>query len=423
MYKYVSSLLRSNTHNVGYLAVNIANMRMFDLLNQYSDGYIELSNPSLFRNIFVPLSDIRDNKYPFNNTTFNGWLTEMGNKTINGVTVKPTLKKGEVTFIDAFQGGYKVSRIHRNDSFSGNVYPRADLTDVFIHKTFTDKEYFQKHVLTSINGLLHLNIPRESGVQIVDAGKTLDVSQDNHVGILSFEQIGSLQQVPITDKMIGKVNPIYGLRSSVYLNLGLNIRNKKVLISFCGLLLGFDDLIDVINSNGLIRLNLHRLNLADIFLNIRQYLDVSEMDLDEVMHSAQATRVDEIVNEDTVIKGLLKLSQTFLIIVDNTFITQKSIVPNPTKLINTKEWYLPNQYPYMSDKGLLLPYWKQIHPGQYTTVRRLYIKDTFYHHPVHDTSPIDEHGWINNVDEITNVSFDDGRLLLIQSEELEMEQI
>lgn len=423
MYKYVSSLLRSNTPNVGYLAVNIANMRMFDLLNQFSDGYIELSNPSLYRNIFVPLSDIRANKYPFNNTTFNGWLTEMGNKTINGVTIKPTLRKGVVTFIDAFQGGYKVSRIHRNDSFSGNTYPRADLTDVFINKTFTDVTHFQKHVLTSINGLLHLNIPREKGIQIIDAGKTLDVSQDNHVGILSFEQIGSVTQIPITDKMIGEVNPIYGLRSSVYLNLNRDIRNKKVLISFCGLLLGFDDLIDVINSKGLIRLNLHKLNLADIFLNIRQYLDVSEMAIDDVLHSAQATRVDEIINEDTVIEGLLKLSQTFIIIVDSPLITQSSIVPNPTRLINIKEWYLPNQYPYMSDKGLLLPYWKQWHLGHYTTVRRLYIKGTFYHHPLHDTSPIDDHSWINNIDEITNVSFDDGRLLVIQSEELEMEKI
>lgn len=421
MYTLISAFLKSKEPNSNYQNVNIGEMSVETLYNTFSSGYIELKHPSLKRNIFVNLKTLFTGEFPINNLPFKSWLTHsVRNKTIIGSVTKPSYVKNTVKFADAIQAGYFVERVHPNDGFLGNTYPNSDLTDAYISKSMTNYDLLYKRCLTTVNGLLHLNIPASKGLRIKSAAETLDYTGDNHIGIVSFEAIGDVEQVQLKEEMLSEPDSLYGYRGGCYVNLDKDLTNKTVLLVLGGRLFGFDNTVKVVNNEGLIRLNLQFIDMIDVVRTLKNSTGAKQLDLDDVGLKFGGFSEDKVYNDSDVVKSLLlKTMQTFIVIVDSKDLYKRELTVNPTNLVYLKEVYQNLPLPYISDKGLMLSYWLTVHPTPSVTVYKLHVKDTFYRFPVSNTG-LDEHRInINNIDVITNESYDIGHLLEICSEKLE----
>ena len=144
-------------------------------------------------------------------------MAVQGNTTIFGtVETKPKVSTGEVSYSDAIQAGFKLSRVNPNDVGGNNSYTTDQLQDIYAIKTVADPSLLHKKVLTSVNGLFHVNIPHGNGLLIKGGGVSFNLEQDNHVGILSFETVGDIEQVVMRESMITPPTASTQLRKAVY---------------------------------------------------------------------------------------------------------------------------------------------------------------------------------------------------------------
>lgn len=423
MYSLIGAKLRMKGVGQGYVSVDVGSIKLFDLLAQYKDGYIELAEPSLKHNTFLTLDTLRTTKtLPITNVTFNQWLASLGKLAIPTSGNSATIMSSHIQSADVFQAGYTVTRIHPNDVDNVNTYPLRDKTDVFITKPLSDVSPLHKRTLTTVNGLLHINIPARRGLQIKHAGTSLDIENEALLGLVSFENIADIEQVPILDEMIGDYDQIYGLKSAAYINLNRDLTNKTVLMSFCGRLLGADGFIEVINSQGGIRLNLYQLDLLQIIQESKLKIDLSSLDLDERLYQANAIHIADVFENNGVVRELLKLSQTFMIIVDTPILVKDHQLLSTTKLDGRIESEKFIRLPYITAEGLLIPYWVKTYRNGHDQHYVYHLPTTVHHWPVYQTGDLTDTEWVNNVEQITTPDIQLATFLDIRTETLILEE-
>ena len=203
MYTFISALLRKKGKNQRFQQVNLTNVKMSTLYSTYRDGYIELSNPSLRNNIFVKLTDLKaDGNLVYTDSFFPVWLSVQGNKTITGSVIKPKMFNNQITFSDAVQAGCEIKRVRQSDLAGKTVYPPDMTPDVFLYKTLSDYTLMQRYILTTVNGLCHINIPAQRGILIKDAGKSLDKDGKK------FELSSGLESLKVNEKVATSIGAV-----------------------------------------------------------------------------------------------------------------------------------------------------------------------------------------------------------------------
>jgi hypothetical protein len=322
----------------------------------------------------------------YTDLAFNDWLAVQGNTTIFGtVETKPKLKTGEVSFSDAIQAGFKLTRVNPNDVAGKNDYTSDQLQDIYAIKTVADPTLLHKKVLTTVNGLLHVNIPHGKGLLIKGGGTSFNIEQDNHVGVLSFETVGDIEQVVMRESMITPPTKTTQLRKAVYINIKKDIRNKTVMLCLGGRLFIADGLIDIINWDGALRINTYKLDLFRIIQQLIGKIDVRTLELDQKLYHLSALTPENCTDDKTIL-ALFELLQSFLVIVDvPSIITDKIALMYPNSP-GFYESYVNSKLPYIDDYGVMHAYWKIIHHQKYQNVNRFHLKNTVYTNPVHETT-------------------------------------
>lgn len=423
MYRYESSILRERGLNSPYVSVDLTKVKMQELYDNYQDGFIELSEPSLTKHVWVNLNDLRQQTLPFTNVLFPSWLATIGNKTIFGSTIVPRLIEKEIRASDAIQAGFDIRLSHPRDPFGDGPYPSADLRDAYIEKRVPQLDLIQKRVLTTVNGLVHINIPGSRGLIVKEAGRSLSIEGDNHIGIISFENIGDIQQVKIKEDMVLPSNPAMDTthREAFYIDIGKELKGKSVLFVFCGRIYNQPDIVQRVNDQGVMKINLYKLDILQLILESKAKIDLSSLKLDERIYKKGAVNIKEIIN-DEVIMAMLLLMQSFFVIVDAPRLLMERRAITQPKLPGILESTNPVTLPYVTSSGILYPYWKITHKAHYHTLRRLHLKDTFYRFPLYRTNGLNEgEEWVNNLNEYHKVTYETGHLLSIRSQYLVQE--
>ena len=90
MYVYVNSVLRKKNTDEAWKEVNINNMLLSDLFNNYSSGHIKLSNKYLSKPVYLDLQEFKAMEISIPDLTFNMWLLYIGDITFATNEVEPT---------------------------------------------------------------------------------------------------------------------------------------------------------------------------------------------------------------------------------------------------------------------------------------------------------------------------------------------
>lgn len=401
MYTLVSAYLRAYGRNETWQTVDISGMALKDIFDTYFDGHISLLYDGDY--IYLLLQDIKEsqkNLPVLPSMNFSTWLSYLGSKTFVTLFDIPTYTTKDVAYSSADQAHFTIHKVSANDpeDTTGSSGP---LTTLRLTKEDIDYDLLHTHVLTSVNGFYHINTPYETGLLIPGGGRSHDISQKAEVGLLSFAGIGSLQQIPITDEMITRPSSSVLYTRSVYIELGIDITNKSVMLSLGGYLHINDRSYDIISLNpGVIRINMDKINLVDRVFEMQKYIDVSDFKLSRSIQRPNTISVPELEGETQALR-FVKMSQSFVVVVDAVNLHVDMLQVTSTKLPGVYEHMGEPRYPLQSNTKRQMEYFRKNEWGFWTMT----VDNNISFNPLYRTTEWKERAIASNVPDEKGFSY------------------
>lgn len=383
MYIFKNSFLRASNSISGYTDVNLTNLKMFNVLNDYVDGYIVLTHTHLMGTFYLELSALRGAQLPLDtNMTFNEWLSHNYSRELPTASKKPSYIQNEVIYTDAFFGNFTVNRVAEHKPVNANVSD-ADRVNLLIQKNIPNPKELYRRTLVSVNGFMHRTEPSEGGINVVSGGNTFNNTNVNTVGIISFANCCDLRQRAIEVNMITPTTSTNPLYHELLIHLSEPLTDKSIMISIGGHLFVSKGVCEIVNHEaGIVLVKLHKLDIVSMLLN-----SVRKIDLGPLGVFASSERVDynkvrvEDILSDVCIKKYMTLPQSFIIIADAICVQTKYHDLDITGLPGTYETSREPTAPMINSQGQLCEYWKIRQSGNWIVkladdVTKRYIGDT-----------------------------------------------
>lgn len=324
MYVLARSRYRANRCNGRWLEADLSKEIITTLSAKFGEVilYIDYPGPKGTQQkalLFDKISPMMNNVLP--TVTVQQWLTAVGNQTLPFEAKLPNEKERYVKYAQAWHAGYKAYPKGRNQHVNSttSAFSKEDLLVTHPKHKYADVD---KYCLFSVNGYFHISDYTDQGINIYDANKSIRRANDNQIGIYSFEQLGTIQKVPITTKMVKPQKPGAPLNDAAYISIpnNINITNKTVLLVLGGYLQVPGKVYKPVGDR------VYRVELgANMFLD-RYIQSVKQLDLDHLgltIDPANPTlmSIKQMQSDDTVMK-YMTMSQSFLVIVNTPMMFQ-----------------------------------------------------------------------------------------------------
>ncbi len=316
MYSLHSAHVRVDRRNDRWEKKDLANTTLLSLRNDYDEIWLFIDHYSFDAPRALYFGDVIQQTYDDpNELTLTEWLSQVGNQTLPFRATVPRLDPSYVKYAHAWQLGYTFTPV----GDPGTVQQggsRFDKTDLKVYKEGMDNDFVGKHAIFSVNGFHHITDYGPDGVFVVGGNHSLRHANDNQIGLLSFEDIGEIKCVPITDDMVTGNQGDVPLRKGAYVTIPdhIDIENKTTLLVLGGYLQVLGKTYTRV-SDRTYRIQLEQLNLLERYYDSRPYLDFSSLGLDVNDDNPTMVSIDEFFQDDTL-RAYLTLPQSFLIVVD-----------------------------------------------------------------------------------------------------------
>lgn len=364
MYTLVRSRYRLDRRAGRWLEADLKDALVATLSANYGDVYLYIEYPgpggAILKALhWVNVSNMIVGVAP--TITVQEWLTSLGNKTLPFDAELPNEKTRLVKYAQAWHCGYNARPIGRNGNVNSleSKFVKEDL--LLNHPDFTP-ERIRDNTLISVNGYFHLADWTDAGVRLYDANTTVRKCNDNQIGIYSFEQIGKIKYLPITDDMIS-VPEGSTLWNGTYLTIPetVDIKDKTILFVAGGYLNVLSNVYERVEDRTW-RISFGSMIFLDRILASILQIDLSSLGLE--FDPKDPTRINvEQLKSDAVMRAYLKLSQTFFVIVDSaTFFQEFSPIESlraPGRFVDVKA----DQIPLVGAYGKMLDYHNIREPG------------------------------------------------------------
>lgn len=396
MYHFVNAYLRQHGKNKTWVSTDISLESLNVVFTKYNDGYLTLQNTVLSATpLYVDFQTLKSINVPFLNLPFETWLQSLGNMVLPTLPSEPVYQTNTITYSDANQASFDISRIHPTIVFDecGPNPPLslAELRDLQLEKNNVAVEDLHNYILCTVNGFVHRAIGTETGLQIVDGGLSVDVCNQNLVGLISFKNIGVIQQLPITLPMLHRLNN-FAARYEYLIETTADLTNKSVILALGGYLHLEDDVVEIISYNpGVIKISLTRLNVIRRLFEMNKYLN-----LNTLVHARSITKGDSVnlidFYRDPNIDALLTLPQSFLIVVDTENLYYEREIVGRALFPNVYEYGIEPTAPLRTSTGRLPEYWRTLEHDTWVMT----LGDTLQRNYLHDTTEWSQDGVINS---------------------------
>lgn len=365
MYYLETAVLMAKVKPDGLNEVDVSNFSLKELLENYKTGYLVLTNDYLQGEVFLTLEAIRATDLGMGtfDITISTWLKNNGVKTLPHILKEPAYKFTKLNYTDAAQSGYSRLAVHPYSTIAG--YPLSSLTDLYVCKDGVDSSILNANSLFVVNGYLHTHDIYKEGIKITDATKSMMYAKKNHLGVISFNNCGGVKHFTLKPEMIHRSSNDIGLYQELVLELGVSLKGKGAFLSLAGMFIYSNDVYKITDEeNGIIVVNLSRLNLLDRIQCAIEFIDFPEM----LLHSQEdnITQLDkDMILSDAFIMAILRMSQTFVMVTDQP---HHMVKREPVNYQGVYGRYFSHRFDYdmMVDSfGRIVPYFyygNQKHP-------------------------------------------------------------
>jgi hypothetical protein len=318
MYQLVRARHRKDRRAGRWVEADLSNALVSTLATVYGDVFLYITWPGLtgtkalrFDNTALFRQGIAADK------TVQTWLTELGNTTLPWEAIPPNETVRLVEYGQAWHMGYDIQTRGRNGNILSNVstYVQEDLMLTHPNPKFTP-QYIDDYSLFSVNGFYHLSDHGTDGVRIVDGNKTIRRSNDNQVGLTSFENIGKIRKVPITEAMLSKQNQNTPYSTVAYVTLppSIDLANKTVLLILGGYMAPFSKAY-LRTGDRTWRIDLRNNLFLERYIESVKGMDMSALGLSDDPNNRTLFSVQEMLGDPAMV-AYLTMSQSFFVIID-----------------------------------------------------------------------------------------------------------
>lgn len=367
MYSLVSAIGRRIDRGTKWESLSIGDTKIKNLFGVYSKIFAKLTNNFITGTISFDLDNIRSS-HSQSDLTFNQFLSANGETTLINSGVNFTLKENFLKYNDCFKAGYSATLVHPTASLDTKL-PKSELTYGFISKPEINYSDFYKYNMVTVNGFIHMIDHSTDGIYIVDAGKSLGISNLNNIGLYCFADIGEITYKPITESMIGKQLDNIPLSKKTYIKLNVDMTNLVPIVVIGGYMhvcdTDLNKLCYLVNENT-IAIDTEQYPFLDRYFESKEYIDLSSLTLEKTNNNPEQILISDLTTDENI-KKLLTLSQSFIILLNpksDIFVESKHLELG--KINNLLIAHEKPNLPLITGLGRFVDYWSTEEDGKYS---------------------------------------------------------
>lgn len=328
---------------------------------------------SLFRRLFITVSsqflsepvsiDITDYQavLAYDGRPVTEIFSEWTDATPLKASLVPTYRSSRAIYTDAVRAGYTIHK-----SIPGAHYTSSQddqlRTEMQLSRIGTDMRLVEKYCLAVANGYFYRVEADRDIAYVPDAGKGLLKTRYNHVGLLSFENIGEIATFGIDEASILPHTAGAGLYEGASVPLpATNLQGKTLMLVVGGYLHFASDGVYTQVSDTRMLIKPGALALLE-----RYQESMDKIDWSGVLTAPNNTNVDSPeLRSDAALKKYLSHSQTFWVVVNTPSLSKARLpiwaLPLPGQFISSVE---PKEL-LLAGSGYVLQYWKVYENGEW----------------------------------------------------------
>lgn len=383
MYTYVRALALSRSIGSQWTEVNLLNILVFDIFQTYSKVYLVLSNTELTDNVNVDM-DVLKPLYSSYTEPLSSLLALLGNTALETVENLPNSNVTYAKYSDAVRAGYKIKPCLAGTIVPEN-YPAIELKDLRLTRDnyTTDMKLIHDYCLVSVNGFYHWTDSTTEAAYAFRGADTMRKSKLNHLGILSFLDVGKLTKVRINASNINPVTADSVLREKINFSVTESLDNKSYALVLGGYLIFPQEGVFWRSGEHGFTLDINRISYVERLMESSQYLDLSDMGLTQSTLGDNVYSTDELLSDDKI-KRYMTLSQSFLVLIDVPNLVVNKIHIRRSNLPGMFTSYQDPVYPLVVGYGKVAEYWKVMEDGYWA----VNIQDSYSRNYVLSEQPL-----------------------------------
>lgn len=379
MYTYVKTWALARTVGSVWQQIDVSQIRLVSLFKTYQKLYLLLTETVTQKDVYVELTQYR-NTYGLSTLTVSEWLADVVKNTTLKTSPTPAFDAPKrVVYADVFAAGYHLSHaLVGVEDVKGRLV--SDLVDLkMVRKPSspsTDMRMIDDYCLVTCNGFVHWTQSSQSSTYIYQGGNTVSRSTTPHgvAGLVSFMNIGKLSKIHLDEADIvieDTVDPKIKVRFTVEPS-----SDKKTPI-FClfGHLVFADSTSFWRVSDYEYVLDLSKLNLPEKFIQAKNYLNFSNLNLTTLDTNTDAVDLSELY-DPVRLKKLLTHIHSFLILVDHPDVCAQRIDIRQFNTPGVFETHSALTSILMLSSGRIAEYWSTNEAGVWShTVLDSYLRN------------------------------------------------
>lgn len=360
MYTLVSAYGVGKKYDSTWKIVDVKDYLVYDLFKNFRKLYLTLSSPYLKENINVDLEIFRS-EYGNYDKTLKDLFNEIGNRSLQTTSYIPLYETKYAQFSDVFSQGYKVE-VNVPGQPPDERSKRDEKTELCIKRDRTNPKTIFEHCLVTLNGYFYPTDYDKNYTYVLNGGKSLLRSRRNQIGILSFQDICKIKQIPLTVDLIEKTKEDIPYFNEVIIKIKENIKNKSIILCLAGHLVFPDEhVFKQINDTDWY-LKMSGLPIIERYFESKDYIDYSRLNLTQYPQNPDLISVEEFMS-DKVMEKYITHEQSFIIILDTPNLIRNPLHVRHSKLPGVFTTYEePNSLLFVG-RGRTAEYWKVYEDG------------------------------------------------------------
>lgn len=383
MYQLVSAIAKPLSGNGRWINLDIGNIPLTQLYSSYKKVIATLSNPALLDNVSLNIEQLRA-ELGASSLTFNQWLVDNSNKTLPTIDTLPAINTRYAHYADAFHAGYDIQPVHPTAAATSDM-PPSERTYLRLTRPNTDYDLLYNSCLVNVNGFYHQTDRSADAVYVVDAVHSSLNAHRNEIGLYSFRELGKLTFIPIKDEMIYTQNDRQTLRTNCYVNTGVDLSTKTVMLVLGGYLHILDSRTFTRVSESAFRIDFNNLPLIDRYYESRGVLNLDSLLMEKSQDNPYQISLNDLYS-DAVLRRYLTLSQSFFVALDNSDIFVEERHVQPSRMAGIYRGFdTPPKFPLVLGAGRHETYWYKKEDGQWS----IHVSASSEGRRYYDTAKID----------------------------------
>lgn len=295
---------------------HLDDMVVYQIYQKFTKVYLSLTHPEITGLIYVDMDSLRAQYSSYQNT-LKQLLIDLGDTTLETVDSIPNTQIKYARYSDAARSGYKVMTSIIGQVLPDN-YPDDEKHDLTITRpgTTTDLEMLHTHCMVSVNGFYHMTDSDGIKAYVPKGADTMRRSNNNHLGIFSFLDIGKLTKVQLDPARIVPEDEDHTLKDKIYFTVDEPLDGKSYFLSLGGYLVFPDENVFWRSGEQTFSLDINQLPYWQRLMESDLFIDLSPLNLSIVPENpGNGYNVPEVYSDD-VIRAYMTLIQSFLVVVD-----------------------------------------------------------------------------------------------------------